>query len=253
MSIQRNQLRENSMRTSVLLFRETSTLFPRWHNTDTLTWSTTETLLSRHQMLERPKPGTSIKRHWPSRLDWTTNHGTSRPQVRPKTCKYGAPTQIGGKSSSMTKRKRHLPTWLIRRYLMFQDQRMKKDKLLLSQVAMVKSTSNGVYFTLTLSSNRPRDYTLNLDSIAADHSTLSQDSQWTESWNLLVPTISPLEDGERTLLLKLGCTTAPTRPSEATTGKTMLSKSNPMEDQQTLDAHPQSTQDGGNCSDTKTT
>jgi len=66
-----------------------------------------------------------------------------------------------------------------------------------------------------------------------------------------VPTTSPLEDGERTLLLKHGCSTALTRPSEATTGKTMLLKSNPMEDQLTLDAHPQSTQDGGNCSRSK--
>jgi hypothetical protein len=68
-----------------------------------------------------------------------------------------------------------------------------------------------------------------------------------------VPTTLPSRDGERTLLLKLGLSTALTRPSEATTGKTMLLKSNPMEDQPTLDAHPQSTQDGGNCSDTKTT
>ena len=66
-----------------------------------------------------------------------------------------------------------------------------------------------------------------------------------------MPTTSPLRDGERTLLPKLGPTTALIRPSEATTGRTMLSKSNPMEDQPTLDAHPLSTQDGGNCSNSK--
>jgi len=55
-----NQLRVNSMRNSVSLLKEISTLFLNYQKTDTLILSTTETWLLRHQMEERLKSGISI-------------------------------------------------------------------------------------------------------------------------------------------------------------------------------------------------
>jgi len=55
-----NQLRDNSMRSSVSMLKEISTLFLNYQKTDTLILSTTETWLLRHQMEERLKSGISI-------------------------------------------------------------------------------------------------------------------------------------------------------------------------------------------------
>jgi hypothetical protein len=66
-----------------------------------------------------------------------------------------------------------------------------------------------------------------------------------------VLTTSPLEDGERTQMLNNGHSTALTRPSDPTTGRTMPLKSNPTEDQATLEQLQPSTQDGGKCSSLK--
>ena len=81
--------------------KEISILSLNCHQTDTLISSTTETLLSRHQIPSRPRLGTSTKSRWPSRLDWTINQLTSKMLVRPTTCKSGAPTQDGSKFSSL--------------------------------------------------------------------------------------------------------------------------------------------------------
>jgi hypothetical protein len=69
MSIQLNQLKENSIRNSVSMLREISTLYLQWIHTDILILSTTETWSSKLQMEERLKSGTSIRNHWPSRQD----------------------------------------------------------------------------------------------------------------------------------------------------------------------------------------
>jgi hypothetical protein len=61
--------RVSSMKSMVFMSKEISTLYLKFHHTDTSIWSTTETWSSRHQMGKRARFGTSTKRHWPSRLD----------------------------------------------------------------------------------------------------------------------------------------------------------------------------------------
>jgi hypothetical protein len=55
-----NQLRDNSTKTLVFTFREISTLFHTLNLQDTSILLTTETLLSRQEMEEEAKSGTSI-------------------------------------------------------------------------------------------------------------------------------------------------------------------------------------------------
>jgi hypothetical protein len=52
-------------------------------------------------MEETPKSGTSINNHLPSEQDTTTNLGTSRALEELTTCKSGAPTLDGSKSSDI--------------------------------------------------------------------------------------------------------------------------------------------------------
>ena len=65
------------------------------------------------------------------------------------------------------------------------------------------------------------------------------------------PTTLHSTDMSREETTNNGSSTALTRQSDLTTGRTMPWKSNPTEDQPMLDALPQSTQDGGNSSNMK--
>ena len=90
--------------------------------------------------------------------------------------------------------------------------------------------------------HKPRDLTKTSDSIAADHSTWFQDSQCTE---LLKPTVLTTflnTDMLREETTNNGSSTVSIRQSDLTTGRTMLWKSNPTEDQPMSDALLPSTQ-----------
>ena len=129
---------------------------------------------------------------------------------------------------------------------------MKKVPQLLSQRMKVESLDNGELFILTLiRETKRRDLTRTSVSTAADHSTLSQDFQCTEFFNHMEPTTLLSTDTSREETTNNGSSTAKTRPSDPTTGRTMLLKSNPTVDHPTSDALQLSTQDGGNSSDIK--
>jgi hypothetical protein len=82
-----------------------------------------------------------------------------------------------------------------------------------------------------------------------DHSTSDQDFHFKELLNLSGQTTSLSRDGERVSLPNNGLSTQSTRSSEATTGRTMPLKSNPMVEAATSDALQVSLEDGGKCSD----
>ena len=64
------------------------------------------------------------------------------------------------------------------RHLMSQEEKMLKDKQLLSGVNMVEPTRDGKSLILMkLKDHKRRDFMMISDSISTDHSTLSQDFQ----------------------------------------------------------------------------
>jgi len=125
----------------VSMSKDHSTLSPNYHHTDTLISSTTETLLSRYQMEETLKSGTSINNHSPSEQSITTNHGTLRTPEIPTTCKYGAPTPTGGKSSSM--KVNTSSTGRTEKLLMYMEEKTKKEDQLSSGANTVEPTRDG--------------------------------------------------------------------------------------------------------------
>jgi hypothetical protein len=135
---------------------------------------------------------------------------------------------------------------------MFQEERMLKDKQLLSGTSMVEPTRDGRLSILTpIRDHKPRDSTRNSVSIVTDHSTWFQDFHSTELSKHMEPTTLLKTDGLREETTNNGHSTALIRQSDLTTGRTMLWKSNQTEDHPTLDALLPSTQDGGNSGDTK--
>jgi hypothetical protein len=119
---------------------EPSTLSHKWANRDTLTWLE-ETLSSRQETVEIPNNGTSINNHSPSDPDLTTNLGTLEAPVEPATCKSGAPTQDGTKSSHM--KDNTSSTSKARKHLMFTQTKMKKEERLLSGEDIMVQTKDG--------------------------------------------------------------------------------------------------------------
>ena len=81
------------------MFKEISMSFLNWEKIDISISSTTETWSSRLQMVERLKSGTLTKSPRLSKLDTTTKIGISRILERLTTCKFGASTHNGSKSS----------------------------------------------------------------------------------------------------------------------------------------------------------
>jgi hypothetical protein len=78
-------------------------------------------------MVEELKFGTSINNLLPSEPDTTINHGISRAQEEPTTCKSGVPTQDGSNCSSM--RRISSSTGLMERLFQSVEQKMKKVNL----------------------------------------------------------------------------------------------------------------------------
>ena len=140
----------------------------------------------------------------------------------------------------------------IKRYLMSQVARMLKDKLLSFGRNTVEPTRDGMLFILMKTrDHKRRDSTRNSDSTATDHSTWFQDSHSEELLNHMVPITLLLTDTSKEETINNGSSTALTRPSDQTTGRTTPSKSNPTVDQATSELLQQSTPDGGNSSDIK--
>jgi hypothetical protein len=97
---------------------------------------------------------------------------------RPTTCRFGAPTQDGSRSSSMTKNRRSSGICLIRRFLMFQEEKMLKDKLLLYGVNMVSQIRDGEYSMLIRPNQfKIKDSILNGECTVIDHSISDPDFQ----------------------------------------------------------------------------
>jgi hypothetical protein len=142
----RNQLRENSTRDSAFMLKEISTLSLIWDQEDILISLTTETWSSRLKMDKELKFGISTKELSPSRLDSITNHGILDHQEEPMICKSGAPTQDGGKSSLTLEATSK--TSRTRRCLMYQVEKMPKDKKLFSGKDITDLTRDGELFML---------------------------------------------------------------------------------------------------------
>jgi len=94
----------------------------------------------------------------------------------PTTCKYGAPTQDGSRSSDMLAN--NSSTSKTKKHLMFRVQKMLKDKLLSFMDHTTRSTKDGeLSILINPKRSQLKDSTRNSDSISTDHSTLSQDFQ----------------------------------------------------------------------------
>jgi hypothetical protein len=95
---------------------------------------------------------------------------------KPTTCKFGAPTQDGGKSSDTPEETSR--TSKAERFLMFQVVKMLKAKRLLSGANTTKPTRDGQLSMLT---ELPRKRLLDLIDTSVSkltkHSTSDQDSQ----------------------------------------------------------------------------
>jgi hypothetical protein len=128
-------------------------------------------------MEEIPNNGTSINKLSPLDQDLTTNLGTLRAQEEPTTCKSGAPTQDGGKSSPM--KDNTSSTSRTRKLLIFMETKMKKEERSKYGRDIMAPTRDGESSILTqrVLRKRPLDGTLNGVSISIDFSTLDQDSQ----------------------------------------------------------------------------
>jgi hypothetical protein len=96
--------------------------------------------------------------------------------VEPTTCKSGAPTLDGSKSSST--RIANSSTGRTVRSLMLQEVKMKKVKQLEFMVIIEARTNNGKLSTLIKQTRLLlRELTMTSVSISTDHSTLDQDCQ----------------------------------------------------------------------------
>jgi len=112
------------------------------------------------------------------------------------TCKYGAPTQDGSKCSSTMMANSSIGQ--IAKYLMLQEVKMLKVKLLVLLVTTERRTKNGkFYISIKLKRQRLRDSMKNSDSTLTDHSTLSHNSHSTELLKCSAVQIWSSRDGER--------------------------------------------------------
>jgi len=96
--------------------------------------------------------------------------------VEATQCKSQAPTPTGGKSSDM--KESNLSIGIMERHLMFQVEKILKDKQFGYGVNMVEPTRDGKFSILTSNQRfQLKDSTKNTDSTSTDHSTSNQDFQ----------------------------------------------------------------------------
>jgi uncharacterized membrane protein YdfJ with MMPL/SSD domain len=156
------------------------------------------------------------------------------------TCKFGAPTLNGGKSSSLNQLVRMMVTSqskttreTIRELLMLMDQLMKKLDQLRQRSLQSNRTKDGKLSMLTSTRLKPKDYIKNSVSTSTDHSTLSQDFHCTELPKLLEQAMSSSEDMSKVELPSNSSLMVSLRPSSLNSGRTIVLKSNPMVDMRT--------------------
>jgi hypothetical protein len=189
----------------------------------------TETWLSRLEMEERLKSGISINNLLLLEPDTTTNHGISRIPEEPATCRSGAPTPIGSKSSSI--KTTSSSTGQTTRFLMSMTQRTLKDRELESRTTKMLGTNNGKLFILTRQRIlEAKDSTRSLVSTSIDHSTLDLECQCRESLSASEPITLLSRDGETTPDNNSGTSMKSPRPSRTTTGSLTVLTSKAMED-----------------------
>jgi len=123
-----NLRRENSIRNSVFMSKEISTLSHKWDHKDTSTLLTIETWSLRLKMEEKLRFGISINSLRPLEQGIITNHGISRTQEKLLICKSGALTPDGSKFLNFKVNTSSIQ--MIIEYLMLQIQKMRKVKLL---------------------------------------------------------------------------------------------------------------------------
>jgi hypothetical protein len=163
-------------------------------------------------------------------------------------CKFGAPTQDGGKSSSI--RIANSSTGPTTRSLMSEEVKTKKDNKLEFGAITEADINNGKLFILIRQrAHKLRVSPKTLDSISTDHSTSFQIFHLEEWLNALVPTTLHLRNGE-TIVVSNGTSMVSLRPLRAMPGNLTLLISNLTVDQQMSDALLP-TQDGGKCGDLK--
>jgi hypothetical protein len=216
----KSQRRVSLMSNSDSMLKEISTLCQLFHQEDTLILLTTETWLLRQLTEERLKSGTSTNKQRPLELDTTTSHGISRVLVEPTTCKSGALTQDGSRSSNT--KENSSPIQPTTRFLMSQEQRMKKVKLLSCmpkmEITIRMLTKDGKLFILTkLKQLELKVSTKNSASTSTDLSTSDQDSQCKELLSAMELTTCGSRDGGRMLELSNGTLMKCLRPSELDT------------------------------------
>jgi len=160
------------------------------------------------------------KRPTLSRLDTTTSLSISIVQESLKDSKSGALTETGGKSSLT--RMSTSSIGKTRNALMLVETKMRKEhQSLYTRDTMVTTKDGQLSILMKPRRSQPRDSAKISDSTSTDHSTWSQDFHSTELQNLLVPTISPLRDGERMLKHNNGGSIMRRRLLEIITGRTM--------------------------------
>jgi len=165
-----NQERENLMKTSDFTSKDHSISNLLWELRDTSKLSTVDRWLSRLQTVTRLKSGGSTNNHSQSRPSLTTNHLISNHLVRLMTCKSGAPTHNGSRSSS-SKQDNSSTSERIKRFLMSMVPRMRKLERLLSERTQVKLTRNGMSSILIrLLRVKLKDSMKNSVSTSTDHS-----------------------------------------------------------------------------------
>lgn len=241
------------MKNSVCTSRETSTFSLNLQATDTSMSSTAETWSSRHQMDSNHKFGTSTKPHWPSDLDWTTDHGTSRALEEPTTCRSGTPAANGSRYSSMMENTSSISR--TERHLMFTVAKMRKADKSLSGTDTTEPTRDGRSHILTrLTRKKRRDWTKISDSKLADHSTSCQECTWIESSHTKVATTCTSRISWKTTRTSSGSSMELLRLSSLTIRATCQAPCQSWATDPTREYHVKlPTQDGGNCSDTTVT
>jgi len=127
-------------------------------------------------MVEKHRNGGSTKNLLPLEPSTTINHGTSRALEEPTTCKSGALTQDGGKSSPIKMSTSSIGR--IRNALMLLEAKMLKvELLLLGRDTMVLIRDGRSSILTRQKALKPRELMKTSDGMSIDHSTWYPDFQ----------------------------------------------------------------------------
>jgi hypothetical protein len=145
-------------------------------------------------------------------------------------CKSGAPTQDGGRSSSI--RIANSSTGTTTRSLTLEEVKTKRDnKLEFGAITEVDINNGKLFILIRQRAHKLRVSPKTLDSISTDHSTSFQIFHLEEWLNALVPTMLHLRNGE-TIVASNGTSMVSLRLLRVTPGNHTLLTSNLTVDQQ---------------------